>query len=215
MNYAIFRSQPIFTIHDLAQIGSHNKREKRTYKSNPDIQTNLSKDNIEIVPLTDKYVKGFYNITKEYKKEHEERMKKTRPERRKTFNQMLDTSKNVVADELVFTASSNFFKDMTREDIKKWADTCMDFVYQDLGYTKEQVLHATVHLDENNPHLHCVVVPLIRKYDKRAKTEKYTISKKQYIKDKIHLSQLQDKYHKRLVDNGYDLERGKVVILNI
>ena len=208
MNYAIFRSQPIFTIHDLAQIGSHNKREKRTYKSNPDIQTNLSKDNIEIVSLADKYVKGFYNITKEYKKEHEERMKKTRPERRKTFNQMLDTSKNVVADELVFTASSNFFKNMTREDIKKWADTCMDFVYQDLGYTKEQVLHATVHLDENNPHLHCVVVPLIRKYDKRAKTEKYTISKKQYIKDKIHLSQLQDKYHKRLVDNGYDLERG-------
>ena len=29
MNYAIFRSEPIYTLNDLAQIGSHNKREKR------------------------------------------------------------------------------------------------------------------------------------------------------------------------------------------
>ena len=68
LNYAIFRSEPIFTLSDLAQIGSHNKREKKAYNSNPDINKNLSKNNIELVPLTDKYVKGFYNLTKEYKK---------------------------------------------------------------------------------------------------------------------------------------------------
>lgn len=61
---------------------------------------------------------------------------------------------------------------------------------------------------KKTPHVHCVVVPLIKKYDKRTNTERYTISKKQYIRDKIHLSELQDKYHKRLVDKGYDLERG-------
>ena len=60
LNYAIFRSEPIFTLNDLAQIGSHNKREKKAYNSNPDINKNLSKNNIELVPLTDKYVKGFY-----------------------------------------------------------------------------------------------------------------------------------------------------------
>ena len=37
LNYAIFRSEPIMTINDLAQIGSHNKREKKAYNSNPDI----------------------------------------------------------------------------------------------------------------------------------------------------------------------------------
>src|SRR5699024_9885053 len=78
LNYAIFRSEPIFTLNDLAQIGSHNKREKKAYNSNPDINKNLSKNNIELVPLTDKYVKGFYNLTKEYKKEHDERMKTER-----------------------------------------------------------------------------------------------------------------------------------------
>ena len=208
MNYAIFRSNPIYTLQDLAQIGSHNKREKKAYNSNPNIKIELSKNNIELKPLAVKYVKGFKELTKDYEKEHNKRMKTERSDRRKTFNQMLNASRNVVADELMFTASNKFFDNMTREDIKEWAETCMDFVYEDLGYTEEQVLHATVHLDEKTPHIHCVVVPLVKKFDKRTKTERYTISKKQYIKDKIHLSQLQDKYHKRLTDKGYDLERG-------
>ena len=208
LNYAIFRSEPIMTINDLAQIGSHNKREKKSYNSNPDIDIEKSKDNIELVPLTDKYVKGFYNLVKDYKKEHDERMKTEREDRKKTFKQMLDKSNNVVADELLFTATNKFFENMTKDDIKEWANTCMEFVYNDLGYKKEQVLHATIHLDEKTPHIHCVVVPLVKKLDKRTNTERFTISKKQYIKDKVHLSQLQDKYHERLVSKGYDLERG-------
>lgn len=208
LNYAIFRSQPIMTLNDLQQIGSHNKREKQAYKSNPDIKLEMSKYNVELKPLTEKYVKGFYNITKDYRKEHEERQKTEREDRKKTFNQMLNNSKNVVADELLFTATNRFFRNMSNEDLMKWANTCMEFVYEDLGYVKEQVLHATLHLDEKTPHIHCVVVPLIKKLDKRSNTERYTISKKQYIKDKFHLSELQDKYHKRLTEKGFDLERG-------
>ena len=208
LNYAIFRSEPIMTIIDLAQIGSHNKREKKAYNSNPDIDIERSKNNIELVPLSDKYVKGFYNLVKDYRKQHEEKQKTEREDRKKTFKQVLDKSNSVVADELLFTATNEFFKDMTRNDIKDWADTCMEFVYNDLGYTKDQILHSVVHLDEKTPHIHCVVVPLVKKFDKRTNTERYTISKKQYIQDKIHLSEIQDKYHKRLTDKGYDLERG-------
>ena len=90
LNYAIFRSEPILTINDLAQIGSHNKREKKAYNSNLDIDIERSKDNIELVPLSDKYVKGFYNVVKDYKKEHDERMKTEREDRKKTFKQMID-----------------------------------------------------------------------------------------------------------------------------
>ena len=136
LNYAIFRSEPIYTLNDLAQIGSHNKREKKAYQSNKDIKIELSKNNIELVPLNVKYVKGFDELTKEYKKEHEERMKNERNDRKKRYHEMLNSSKNVVADELVMTASHNFFKDMSREQIKEWADTCMEFVYNDLGYKK-------------------------------------------------------------------------------
>ncbi len=208
MNYGIFRSEPIMTLNDLAQIGSHNKREKKAYNSNPNIKLELTKNNIELVPLKEKYVKGFHNLTKEYRKQHEEKQKTERDDRKRSYSEMLNKSKSVVADELLFTATNKFFKDKDKDFILEWANTCMDFVYNDLGYTKEQVLHATLHLDEATPHIHCVVVPLVKKLDKRTNTERYTISKKQYIKDKLHLSQLQDIYNDRLQEKGYDLERG-------
>ena len=208
MNYGIFRSEPIMTLNDLAQIGSHNKREKKAYKSNPNIKLELTKNNIELVPLKEKYVKGFHNLTKDYRKQHEKKQKTERDDRKRSYSEMLNKSKSVVADELLFTATSKFFKDKDKDFILEWANTCMDFVYNDLGYTKEQILHATLHLDEATPHIHCVVVPLIKKLDKRTNTERYTISKKQYIKDKLHLSQLQDIYNIRLREKGFDLERG-------
>lgn len=85
LNYAIFRSEPIYTLNDLAQIGSHNKREKKAYNYNPDIKLELSKNNIELVSLAEKYVKGFYNLTKEYKKEYDERMKTMIKMKKKNF----------------------------------------------------------------------------------------------------------------------------------
>lgn len=208
MSYAIFRSESINTIKDLGQIGAHNKRDKKAYKSNPDIDITKTKNNIDIVPLSEKYSQGFYNLVKDYKKEYEEKQLTTREDRRKSFDKMLDDSNSVVADELMFTSDNEFFKNMSKKDIKKWADTCMDFVYKDLDYTKEQVLHATVHMDEKTPHLHCVVVPLIKKFDKRTNTKKYTISKKHYMKSGAYISELQDKYWQRMNDKGFKLERG-------
>ena len=71
LNYAIFRSEPIYTINDLAQIGSHNKRDKKAYKSNKDIKLELTKNNIELVPLAEKYIKGFKLLVKDYEKEQQ------------------------------------------------------------------------------------------------------------------------------------------------
>ena len=42
LNYAIFRSESIMTIPDLAQIGSHNKREKKVYDTHSDNKRKLS-----------------------------------------------------------------------------------------------------------------------------------------------------------------------------
>ena len=208
-NYAIFRSKPIKSTNALAGIGAHDNREKEIYISNPDIDTSRSHENIELVPCDKKYVERFYEITDPYKKEWNERMKTERPERKRTFSKMVNDGKNVVADELVLTASHNFFNDMSREDVTKWGNKCMDFVYKDLGYNKNQIISAIIHMDETTPHLHVIAVPLIKRFDKRSNKERYTLSKKAYIHDKMHLSKLQDQFHKRMVDNGYDLLRGE------
>lgn len=209
MSYAIFRCQSINTLNDLFHIGSHNKREKETYKSNPDIRKEDSINNIELVKCNSKYREKFYEITKEYRKEHEEKMKTIRQDRYKTFDQMVDDSKSCVADEMIFTSGPEFFKDMTKEEILRWANGCMEFVYKDLGYTKEQVIQSVLHLDERTPHIHCVVVPLVKKLDKRVNKERYSISKRDYIKDQNYLSILQDKYCFRLNNLGFKLERGE------
>ncbi len=209
MSYAIFRCQSINTLNDLSHIGSHNKREKETYKSNPDIRKEDSKYNIQLVKCNKKYREKFYEITKEYRKEHEEKMKTIRQDRYKTFDQMVDDSKSCVADEMIFTSDPEFFKDMSKEEILRWANGCMEFVYKDLGYTKEQVIQSVLHLDERTPHIHCVVVPLVKKLDKRVNKERYSISKRDYIKDQNYLSILQDKYCFRLNNLGFKLERGE------
>lgn len=209
MSYAIFRVEPINKLKDLGQIGAHNTRTKEAYKSNPDFDKSKSINNINLVPITHKdYYTSYMNLVKDYKKQHDEKQKIERENRKKTFSQMLDDSNSVVADELLFTSDKEFFKDMTRNEIIKWAECCMDFVYEDIGYDKWQILNATIHMDEKTPHLHCVVVPLIKKFDKRSNQEKWTISKKQYMKDKNYLSTLQDKYHERMINNSYDLDRG-------
>src|SRR5574344_1396608 len=208
MSYAIFRVEPINTLKDLGQIGAHNQRKKEAYKSNPDIDKAKSINNINVVDTKDNFYNSYMKLVSPYKKQHDEKQKTERENRKKTLNQMLDDSNSVVADELLFTSDKEFFKDMTREEIVNWANCCMDFVYEDISYEKWQVLNATIHLDENTPHLHCVVVPLIKKFDKRSNKDKWTISKKHYMKDKNYLSTLQDKYHERMINNGYDLDRG-------
>ena len=59
LNYAIFRSEPINNLNNLAQIGLHNKREKKAYNSNPDIDINKSKDNKKICLFLYKHIKSY------------------------------------------------------------------------------------------------------------------------------------------------------------
>ena len=161
-NYAILRSKPIKSANSLVGIGAHDRREKEEYKSNPDIDTSRSHENIEVVLCDKKYVEKFYEIVEPYKKEWDERMKAERLERKRSFSKMVNEGKNVVADELILTASHHFFNDMNREEITKWGEKCMDFVYKDMGYSKKQVISAIIHMDETTPHLHVVLVPLIK-----------------------------------------------------
>lgn len=209
MSYAIFRCEGVKSLSDLSNRGKHNKREKGSYKTNPDIRIEDSHKNIELIKCDNKYIERFYEITKDYRLEFNEKMKNTRSDRKKSFYQMVNDSKSVVADEILFTSDKIFFDSLSEEELMKWANTVLDFVYEDIGYKKEQIIHATLHMDEKTPHIHLVVVPLVKKFDKRINKERYSISKKAYIKSSIHLSELQDKYCNRLNKNGFKLERGQ------
>ena len=101
MSYAIFRCEGVKSLSDLANRGKHNKREKESYKTNPDIRIEDCHKNIELVKCDKRYIDRFYEITKDYRLEFNERMKNARADRKKSFYQMVNDSKSGVADEIL------------------------------------------------------------------------------------------------------------------
>ncbi|MDQ0462236.1 MobV family relaxase [Clostridium sardiniense] len=206
MSYSVFRLQGIKTTNDLKGLGKHNK--ERISQTNIDINLDKSKNNIELVKCEGSYNNAFDKITLEMKKQHYERMKKTRKDRVKTFNQYVNSSKSDVACEMIFTSDEEFFKDMTENDVRDWAKISLNFVTDDIGFRKENIIHAIVHMDEKTPHLHIIAVPIVDSYDKRIKSNKLSISRAKYIENKYDLSKLQDKYNSKLKETGFQLDRG-------
>ena len=206
MSYSVFRVQGIKNTSSLVGLGKHNK--DRVSHTNPDINKGKSNENIELVKCEGTYNQKFNEITKELRKNHDERMKTMRSDRVKTFERSLNDSKNDVACEMIFTSDESFFKGMSKEDITKWAECSLEFVTKAIGIPKKHIIHAIVHMDETTPHLHVVAVPIAKVYDGRVKQEVLKISRAKFIGDRIHLSKLQDVYNKRMNDNGFKLERG-------
>lgn len=208
MSYSVFRIEGIKTTGALRGIGKHDK--DRISKTNPDIDKEKSKDNIEIIKCQGSYNDKFKKITHEMKVQHDERMKNMRADRVKSFEKSLNTSKSDVACEMIFTSDEEFFTGLNKSDIEEWAKTSLDFVTKDIGISKDNIIHAIVHMDEKTPHLHVVAVPLVDTYDARRKENILKISRAKYIPDKIAISKLQDRYNERLNQRGYKLSRGDV-----
>lgn len=186
-------------------IGKHNA--DRVSDTNLDIDKEKSSENIELVKC-DSYLKRFSEITFDMRREHDERMKTTRSDRRKTFEQAVNGAKNDVACEFLFTSDEKFFKGKSKAEIQDWAQESLEFVTDEIGLSHDKIIHASVHMDEKTPHLHIVAVPLTEIYDGRRKENVLTISRHQFIKTKDDLSSLQDKYNERMNERGYELERG-------
>jgi len=173
-----------------------------------DIDKTRSNENIVLVPCKN-YSKKFNEIVAPMKAEHEERMRTIRADRFKTFDQHINSSKNDIAFESVFTSDKEFFKNMSKADIKTWAEKSLEFLINDIGIPKQNIIHAEVHLDEETPHLHVVAVPLVKTYNKKRNAEVWSISRKQFLNGKFELCASQDTYNSRMKMSGYKLERGE------
>lgn len=142
MSYSVFRLQGIKTTTDLKGIIKHNK--ERFSHTNQEIDSSRSKDNITLIDCSN-YNQKFNEIVAPMKEEHTERMKTMRADRAKTFDQHINSSKNDVACEMVFTSDNEFFKDMTNDDIRRWAEKSLNFVTKDLGIEKKYTTCSSSH----------------------------------------------------------------------
>lgn len=137
--YAILRFQK-YKGPTVSRIEAHNERTKEVYASNPDIRTDLSKNNFHMVTPQGKY--------------------------RAMSDQMIQEAgcrvrkDSVTVVEALITASPEFFAGKKPVEIKAFFEYAMDFM--STKQNPDTFLSAVVHMDEKTPHMHLCFVPLTK-----------------------------------------------------
>lgn len=181
MSYGIVRIQK-FTKGSVKGIEIHDRREKltdETSHTNPDIDWDRSHLNYDLHPDQNQ---NFYQAVKN------------------RINQ-LDLSRAVRKDAIVMaqvlvTSDHDFFECLTYDEQKKFFEDSYLFLADRYGL--ENIISATVHLDEKTPHMHINMVPV---------TDDGRLSAKSVF-TRASLINLQDQFHEQ-IGQGFGLDRGE------
>ena len=186
MSYAICRVQKIGGSKDIAGIQLHNRRQREHSNSNPDIDRERSRTNYT---LKDTYMS--------YNKAVDERIAEG-------YSGKKGIRKDAVRMcEVLFTSDNDFFSGMSSDRQREYFNDCYRFACD--RYGEKNIIAATVHLDEDTPHLHIDFVPL---------TKDGRLSAKEVLGGKQDLQKLQDDFYSFISRKWRGLERGKRSDLN-
>ena len=190
MAFPIIRNSK-YKMKDLNIVFRHNERRNTNY-SNDNIDKTKSIYNYSLKNCNMPYSKKFKEIKSMY--DLKGQMKVT----------------NNVACEFLITASPEFFIEIGPEETKRYFESAYKFVCNFKGLGQENIISARVHMDESNPHMHLVYIPVVHSKDKIG-NEINKISCSEFWKGKNSYTNLQDNYHKYLTRCGFNLERSKNV----
>lgn len=160
---------------------AHHERKKTQYASNPDIDISRSNQNYHIIAPPKSY---YYEI--------QSRIEKAKCKVRKDSIKFVDT---------IVTASPEFFKNRTPEEVKDYFRRSADFLAAEVG--RHNIFSAVVHMDERTPHMHLCFVPL---------TSDNRLSAKEIIGNRVKLTAWQDKFHEHMSQLYPELERGEPAV---
>lgn len=174
--YAILRVQKCKG----AEIGAmqyHNDREPGNH-TNPDIDQTRTRLNREMRPHVD------------YEREVQARIDGGYSGERKVRKDAVKLVEGIV------TASPEFFERASAEQVRGFFDDAYAFCCEEFG--ESNMVHFTVHLDEETPHAHFGFVPL----------RDGKLSWKEFFPNKMALGKMQDRFYGR-VGALYGLSRGE------
>ena len=189
MSYAIIRNAN-YKRDNLAGLYKHNERKNTNY-SNKDINKNNSINNYSIKQCNTTYSKALKQLINE-----------------NDLKCRITSYTNLVC-EFIITSDKEFFETIGEEETKRYFQTAYNFVANYKGLGEKYILSAKVHMDESTPHLHLVFVPVVLKLDNKSGKIVNKIACSEYWKGKDSYKQLQDNFYQYIVDNGFNLERGK------
>ncbi|WP_113590057.1 MobV family relaxase [Staphylococcus aureus] len=181
MSYSIIRVSKVKTGTNTTGIQKHVQRENNNYE-NEDIDHSKTYLNYDLVNANKQ---NFNNLIDEKIEQNYTGKRKIRT----------DAIKHI--DGLI-TSDNDFFDNQTPEDTKQFFEYAKEFLEQEYG--KENLLYATVHMDEKTLHMHYGVVPI---------TDDGRLSAKEVVGNKKALTEFQDRFNEYVNQRGYDLERGQ------
>ncbi|MDT0724462.1 MobV family relaxase [Staphylococcus haemolyticus] len=181
MSYSIIRVSKVKTGTNTTGIQKHVQRENNNYE-NEDIDHSKTYLNYDLVNASKQ---NFNNLI-------DEKIEQNYTGKRKIRR---DAIKHI--DGLI-TSDNDFFDNQTPEDTKQFFEYAKGFLEQEYG--KDNLLYATVHMDEKTPHMHYGVVPI---------TDDGRLSAKEVVGNKKALTEFQDRFNEYVNQRGYDLERGQ------
>lgn len=125
----------------------------------------------------------------------------------------------VTSLEMIFSGSHDRMTAMSRKELKNWADDTVKWAKETWG--EENVVSASLHVDEKTPHIHMIVVPIVTGQSRRTSYQQNKgKSKKQYkidhTKSRLCVNEVyttgklyayHDSYAKE-VSSKYGMERG-------
>ena len=121
--------------------------------------------------------------------------------------------------EVIFTGSRETMCGMSRKKLLKWSKEILTWAQEKWG--KENVVSASLHVDERTPHIHMIVVPIVtgqsrrtkfhQEHKKPKKTYKIDHNKPRLCKNEVYTTGKLFEYHDSLyeeVNKNYGLARG-------
>ncbi len=178
MSYAIMRMNKLGKS-DIGHTENHNERKNNEY-SNTDIDVEKSCLNYQLIKCDN------------YKHNIMDRIEKG-------YTQEKSIRKDaVISTEFLFTSDKDFFDKLTTEETRLFFEKSLEFLEKEFG--EQNIISATVHLDETTPHMHSLIVPI---------TEDGRLSMKHFLDGKKDLCKFQDRFYEKISKNFPQLERGK------
>ena len=125
--------------------------------------------------------------------------------------------------EIIFTGSHDRMVAMSRKELMKWSSDILKWAKKQWG--EENVVSASLHVDERTPHIHMIVVPIVtgqsrrtkfqQEHKKSTKTYKINHNKLRLCKNEVYTKAKLYEYHDSLfqeVNKTYGLERGELAL---
>ena len=178
MSYGIMRFEKCKR-GDLNSRQHHNERTKEVYKSNPDIDTEKSKENYY---LYHEEGKSYVRLCDEAIREHG--CKRVRKD-------------STYAVEVLFSSSPEHMKSLTPSQQQRFFEECFKFIGEEFG--KGLVFSAVVHMDESTPHMHLLFHPI---------TQDGRLSAKDLLGNPKTMSKHQDNFYNFMHEKFPELDRG-------